>query len=90
MRTSLIEAEQIEKFIQQQGVVSERLLIEARMQIDSELSQRVAFQKQTYKLVREYGRQQLRAEIHRAQQKVFSDLAYRKFQTKVRSYFKRW
>lgn len=88
MRTSLIETEQIEKFIRQEGDASEHLLMEARMQIDSELAQRVAFQKQTYQLIREYGRQQLRGEIHQAQKKIFSDSAYRKFQTRVRSYFK--
>jgi len=88
MRTSLIETEQIEKFMQHEGDVSERLLLEARMQVDSELAERVAFQAQTYQLIREYGRQQLRAEICRVQKKVFNESAYRKFQTRVRSYFK--
>ncbi|MEM9830555.1 MAG: hypothetical protein AAF944_07940 [Bacteroidota bacterium] len=88
MRTSLIETQQIEKYIQQQGNISERLLMEARVQVDYELAERVAFQKQTYRAIQEYGRQQLRAEIRRAQQKVFRDSAYKKFQTKIRSYFK--
>ncbi len=88
MRTSLIEAEQIEKYIQQQGDISERLLMEARMQVDHELAERMAFQKQTYQLIREYGQRQLRREIRQVRKKVFSDSAYKKFQTKVRSYFK--
>jgi hypothetical protein len=88
MRTSLIEAEQIEKFIQQRGDLSERLLMEARMQVDSELAERVTFQKQTYQVIQQYGRQQLREEICRVQKKVFNESAYRKFQTRVRSYFK--
>lgn len=88
MRTSLIEAEQIEKYIQQQGDISERLLMEAQMQIDYELAERVAFQKQTYQLIREYGQRQLRREIRQVRKKVFGDSAYKKFQTKVRSYFK--
>ncbi|MEM6845026.1 MAG: hypothetical protein AAF632_22625 [Bacteroidota bacterium] len=88
MRTSLIETEQIEKFIRQEGDLSERLLMEARMQVDYELAERVTFQKQAYRVIQEYGRQQLRAEIRRVQKKVFKDLAYRKFQTKIRSYFK--
>ncbi|WKN40465.1 hypothetical protein [Tunicatimonas pelagia] len=88
MRTSLIETEQIEKYIQQRGDLSNRLLIEARMQVNHELAERVAFQKQTYRAIQEYGRQQLRAEICRVQRKVFSDSAYKKFQTKIRSYFK--
>lgn len=88
MRTSLIETEQIEKFIQQEGDLSEQLLMEARMQVNSKLKDQVAFQQQTYQVIREYGRQQIRAEIYRVQQKVFKDSAYQKFQTKVRSYFK--
>ncbi|MEM9674624.1 MAG: hypothetical protein ACFB15_28780 [Cyclobacteriaceae bacterium] len=88
MRTSLIETEQIEKFIRQEGDISKRLFIEARMQIDRELAERVTFQQQTYQLIREYGRQQLRAEISRVQKKVFKDSVYQKFQTKVQSYFK--
>ena len=88
MRTSLIETEQIEKFIRQEGDISKRLFIEARMQIDRELAERVTIQQQTYQLIREYGRQQLRAEISRVQKKVFKDSVYQKFQTKVQSYFK--
>ncbi len=88
MRTSLIETERIEKYIHPQGNVGDRLLIEARMQIDGELAERVASQKQTYQIIREYGRKQFRAEICQVQKKVFGDSAYKKFQTKVRSYFK--
>ena len=88
MRTSLIEIEQIEKFLLHQDNTSEHLLMEARMQVNSELSDQIASQKQTYQLIHEYGRQQLRREIQKAQRKVFSDSAYLKFQNKIRSYFK--
>lgn len=101
MRTSLIETQQIEYYIQQRSSVSnhshkklnhqlasECLLIEARLQIDPELAERVAFQQQTYRVIQEYGRRQLLAEIQQVQKRIFGDSAYRRFQTKVRSYFK--
>lgn len=84
----MIETERIEKYIYRQSNVSDYLLMEAQIQVDDELSERVAFQKQTYQVIREYGRQQLRAEICQVQKKVFSDSAYRKFRAKVRSYFR--
>ena len=88
MRTSLIEAEQIENFLLHKGEISERLVTEAKVLTSPELRERVQYQKDTYALIHIYGREKLYAEIQRVEQKMFSNSRFKNFQNLIKSIFK--
>lgn len=83
------EIEKIEQYLLKRGNPEEHLLMEAKMQLDSELADQVALQKQTYKVIVSYGRQQLRQEIQSIDRKVFRLPVYASFRSSILSIFKK-
>lgn len=87
MRTSLIETEQIEAHLLHLSNPGDTLVFEARLLIEPDLYEKLQWQKETYNMVRLYGRDQLKKEIEAAHQKLFTQLEYRSFSQKIRQLF---
>lgn len=87
MRTSLIETEQIEAHLLQLSDPGDSLVFEARLLLEPELREKVQWQKETYHLVKLYGRDQLKREIENVHQKLFTQPEHRSFSQKIRQLF---
>ena len=61
----------------------ERLLFEAQLLLHPGLAEQVQWQKQTYALVRQYGRQQLRAELEKVHHTLFTRPEHQSFRQKI-------
>lgn len=83
MKTLPHKVPQIEKYLLQQMNPEERLLFEAQMVLHPDLAEQTQWQQHTYHLVRQYGRQQLRAELEQVHQTLFTHSKYERFQQKV-------
>jgi hypothetical protein len=87
MRTSLIETEQIEAHLLQLSNQGDKLVFEAKLLLDVELHKKVQWQKETYGLIKTYGRNQLKKEIDSVHQKLFNEQQYKSFSQKIRGFF---
>ena len=88
MRTSLNEIQYIEKHLLGQVPDEEALLLEVKMSLSSDLSQKVAIQEEAYSLIRRYGRKKLREEIAFVEKKLFRAPEFRSFRQRIFSLFK--
>ena len=88
MRTSLNEIKLIDGYIFNRNPTEDRLLFDAMLILNPELSAQVVWQKKTHSMVQHYGRKQLRAEIESAHQKLFNEPAHKTFKGKILSFFK--
>ena len=87
MRTSLIETAQIDQLVQKKGDLGKRLLLEAKMQVNDELSEKVSFQVMAYEIIHEYGRRKLRNEIAQIDKQLFTKRKHLSFRNEILSYF---
>ena len=88
MRKSLREIERIEAFLHQKMPLPESLVFQARVLTNPLLQIQTSIQKKIYSLVRLYGRQQAKAEIARAHERLFKLPAHRAFQREISNIFK--
>ena len=87
MRTSLIETEQIEAHLLQISNPGDALVFEAKLLLQPELQEKVQWQKETYNIVRRYGRDQLKKEIEAVHQQLFTQAQHQSFSQKIRQLF---
>ena len=87
MRISLIETGQIEAHLLNLTDPGDSLVFEARLLLDAELKEKLAWQEKTYNVVRIYGRDQLKKEIENVHQKLFTQPEYTSFSQKIRRLF---
>jgi hypothetical protein len=87
MRTSLIETEQIAAHLLHRCEPGEALVFEARLLLDPELREKTQWQKEAYRLVKLYGRDQLKQEIEAVHQKLFTQTTHLSFSRKIRRLF---
>jgi hypothetical protein len=87
MRTSLIETEQIEAHLLQLSNPGDALIFEARLLLEPELHEKLQWQKETYHMVKLYGRDQLKKEIEAVHQELFTKPEHRSFSQKIRQLF---
>lgn len=87
MRTSLRETEQIEAHVLRLSEPGDMLVFEARLLLDPELKDKLLWQQKTYRLVRQYGREQLKGEIEAVHQKLFNDRQHMSFRQKIARLF---
>jgi hypothetical protein len=87
MRTSLIETGQIEAHLLQLSNPGDTLVFEARLLLDAELREKLQWQKETYHIVKMYGRGHLKKEIEAVHQKLFNEEQHKSFSQKIRSFF---
>lgn len=88
MRTSLNEIKELDGYLQGTSPVEDRLVLEARLQIDNGLAEKVTLQNSAYDQIRLYSRKQLREEIASAEQQIFTQSKYQHFRQKVLALFK--
>ena len=88
MRTSLIETQQIDQYLNGEMPISEKLLFESRLLIDETLQDKLNDQVKANALIKEYGREKLLRDIRMIEGKLFNESKYKTFQTKVYSIFK--
>jgi hypothetical protein len=87
MRTSLIETEQIEAHLMQRSEPGDQLVFEARLLLESELYEKMQWQQEAYRMVKLYGRGQLKQEIEAVHQKLFTQKEHSSFDQKIRRLF---
>lgn len=89
MRTSLNNIKLIDDYLLGRMPAGDTLLFEANMVLNTDLLSDVEFQQKTLATVRQFGRQQLRAEISAVQQKLTSGQEHRGFMQRIANYFKK-
>jgi hypothetical protein len=82
------ETKQIEKYLQQQLLPEEKLLMDARCLVDKQFRDTVLLQQQTYAVIQHFGRNQLRAEICEIEKRLFSEDMFSQFIKKIQIIFK--
>lgn len=88
MRTSLNSIQLTEEYINGQLPTGDKLLFEAKMLLDHNMLTDVKAQRQAVELVKQYGREQLRAEIETVHQTLFNNKQHRTFARRVMGLFK--
>ncbi len=87
MMTSWNETKNIEDHILKSADTGNTLLFEARLILDSDLAEKVIWQKKAYDSIQQYGRRQLKKEIEAVHQLLFAQPEYRSFSQKIRLLF---
>lgn len=87
MRTSLIETEQIEAHLLQRSEPGDQLVFEARLLLAPELGEKLQWQQEAYRVVKLYGRDQVKLEIEAVHQKLFTQSEHLNFRQKIRRLF---
>ena len=82
-----ISAEQLERYLWRKATPEEVLGLEAKLVLYPEIRDDLQWQQQTYSVVRQYGRQQLRSEIRAAERQLFHSPQHRSFQRIIRRLF---
>ncbi len=88
MKTSWNDLRLMEACLTGQATAADRALMEARMLVQPQLREEMYWQKETYDIIREYGRQQLRREIEQVHQALFTHPQHRSFREKIIGFFK--
>ena len=84
MPTSLIETEQIEAHLMRLSDPGDALVFEARLLLQPELQEKFQWQQETYRLIKNYGRDQLKKEIEAVHQQLFTQPQHKSFSQKIR------
>ena len=87
MRTSLIETQQIEAHLLQLSEPGNALVFEARLLLEPGLHDKMQWQKQTYGIIRQYGRDQLKQEIEAVHAQLFTEPKHAGFRQKIMRLF---
>ena len=89
MPTSLNNTAQIDQYLHKKMSAGDALVFEARLLLQSELTDDMHWQQKTYKLVQSYGRAQLKQEIATVENHLFTDNKHRSFSQKIKALFKK-
>ncbi|PJJ80072.1 hypothetical protein [Mucilaginibacter auburnensis] len=89
MRTSLNKLKLIDDYLLGNLHVPDALLFEANIILNTELADSVALQKQTHQLVKNYGRQSLKAELTAVQHQLSTAPEHRGFMQSIANIFKK-
>ena len=87
MMTSWKKTKQLDEYLFHRASPENTLVTEAQLLLDGDLRQTLRWQQQTYALVQQYGRQQLRREIRAAQHQLFHQPEHRSFCQSIRQLF---
>ncbi len=82
------ETQHIEQYLNRALAPEDHLLMEAQLLIDPTLRDKVLWQERSHELVRAYSRKQIRAEIEKAHQRLFSESRFSAFRKKIQHIFK--
>jgi hypothetical protein len=87
MKTSWNETRQIDEHISGSMNTGDVLVFEAKLLLDSELSDKLIWQRKTHAIIKQYGRQQLKNELETIHQKLFTSSEHLSFSQKIRRLF---
>ena len=87
MKTSAFDTEHIDSYLLQQLPPGDKLVFDARLMLCPKLQETVEWQHKVHQLVQIRGRQQLKAQIKAAEQRVFGQPEYSGFRQKVLRWF---
>ena len=87
MRTSSTETERIEAHLMQRSEPGDQLVFEARLLLEPELGEKTQWQREAYRIVKLYGRDQLKQEIEAVHQKLFTQKKHLRFSQKISRLF---
>jgi len=88
MTTSWNELQLLEAYSQRELPVEEQLLLDARLHLDEDLRDKYHWQQQTYRLVQQYGREQLRGQLRKIEEELFTKPAHAAFVKRILGYFR--
>ena len=80
---TLREIKGIDRYLSGKLETASRLLFEARLLIDPQLSIRMKYQEKLYAIIKESGRRALKSEIARIHYQLFNDPSKRQFQSQI-------
>jgi len=83
----LIETEKIEAHLMHRSEPGDQLVFEARLLLESELHEKMQWQQEAYRMVKLYGRDQLKQEIEAVHQKLFMQKEHLSFSQKISRLF---
>lgn len=89
MKTSWNELRLIEDYLTAKGEPADQVLFEARLILQPDLKDRVYWQERTYSLIQQYGRQQLRSEIAKVHETLFSAPEHQSFRQRILRLFRK-
>lgn len=87
MRTSLKEIKNIENYLFGRFEAGEKLMFDTRLILDTQMAEKVAWQKEAYDLVQQYGRKKLKSELEMVHQKLFENPEHTGFRQKILQIF---
>ncbi len=90
MRTSLNNIKLIDDYLLGNMPTADALLFEANILLNAELAGGVSLQKQTHDIIKEYGRQSIRAEIAAVQYKLNTEAKHSRFMQHIANIFKKY
>ena len=88
MKTSWNDALETEQYLLGTGNGESRSAFKARLILEPSLKENMHWQKATYSIVQQYGKQKRRAEIEQVAQHIFTANKYIAFREKVFSLFR--
>lgn len=82
------ETQHIEQYLNRALAPEDHLLMEAQLIIDPTLRDKVLWQERSHLLIKAYSRKQIRSEIEKAHQRLFSESRFSAFRKKIQHIFK--
>lgn len=89
MKTSWNELRLVEDYLSAAAEPADQVLFEARLILAPDLKDSLYWQERTYHLIQRYGRQQLRSEIAKVHDILFTAPEHRSFRQKIRRLFRK-
>jgi len=83
----LNEIKLIDEHLFNNGSTENALLFDAMRIINPVLNEQIAWQKHTHKIVQQYGRKQLKAEIEAVHQQLFKEPEHKSFRQRILRFF---
>ncbi len=87
MKTLWSDTKAIDDFLSGRLKAEEAVLFEARLLLEETLRDNLAWQQQTYGLIKNYGRNRLKKEIQAAERKLFEHSRYESFRQRIAAIF---
>ncbi len=89
MRTSLNKIKAIEDYLLGSMAPGDVLLFEANILLNSDLIDDIKYQQSTYSIIRQYSRQNIKAEIKAVQETLTTAPQHRDFRQYIANFFKK-
>ncbi|MES2133368.1 MAG: hypothetical protein V4506_13555 [Bacteroidota bacterium] len=83
----MCEAQYLENYLTGTLSPEDSLVMDARVLLDMGLNDKIIWQQRTYELVKAYGRKQLKMEIEKVHNQLFSEKRFSSFRQKIKNIF---